>query len=124
MYNPECGAAADDLRLAKYAEEQKIPFILLSNRYSPKYIDRYINWMALKNKNRYIIPSGHYFSHILIRKTGQFWGQLAPELYDTYKDELTNVSYMILKQGATPVANIEQSYLNFDQAKEWVKQHL
>lgn len=120
VYNPERGGSSRDLQLAKHAEENNMPYLLISMRYSPAYIDHYINSFGLKNKNRYIIPSGYYFSHILIRKQGQFWAQVAPELYGKYRDELTKVSYMILKKEKQPISNLANQYPEFKASKEWL----
>ncbi len=121
IFNPECGGSSRDLKLAKFAEDNNMPYILLSNRFSPSYIDRYIKWAGLKNGNRYVIPSGHYFSHILLKKHGQFWSKVAPEVYQKYKDELVNVSYMILKQGEIPIVNVDNQYPNYELAKQWLE---
>jgi len=105
FYFPNCGAADKEVEIAKFAEDNNIPVILISDTYSPvRMLDLYKKH-NLRNKNQYIIPTVDKHEDLNLKKKLQFIKDVKPQLHETLKDDLIFASLMIVSRDGNAEVN-------------------
>lgn len=88
IFFPNCSGAYKEVELAKYAEDNKIPYLLISDTYSPARMKDLYRKHNLKNRNLYILPTIKKENKFILRKRCEFLKKVCPDNYAIYNDEL------------------------------------
>ena len=124
FYYPNCRGADSIFKVTKFAEEQGIPYILISDIYSPKRMKELNIKHNLKNNNLYIIPTLEKSDKIKLKKRLNFIKELCPNCYTKYMDELAFLSQVIIKKNKDtevyPV--LIDGYVQKETPIEWIKE--
>ena len=88
FYFPNCQQADGDVKLAKFAEENNIPYLLISDTYSPNRMKELYLKYDLKNNNQYVIPTIDKKQKSVLKKRLEFMKVISQEGYLEYKDGL------------------------------------
>lgn len=98
LYFPNCSSAEGKLEIAEFAQQNGLPYLLISDTYSPARMQDLYYRHHLKNRNLYILPTLAGGDNILFNKRLSFIRELSPELYTTYRDELIFVTALIVSK--------------------------
>jgi hypothetical protein len=85
---PNCSGADKEFEIAKFAEENNIPYLLISDTYSPHRLKELYRRHSLKNKNLYILPTRTRKDKFILKKRLEFLKDVTPDNYAIYKDGL------------------------------------
>lgn len=126
FYYPDCGAAGKEVEIAKFAEENNIPYLLISNTYSPRRMKDLYLIHGLKNRNQYILPTTISTSKMILRKSKDFITELCPACYEKHKDDLIFANALIVsKENGVKVNPLEgEGTSSKDFLINWVKEEL
>lgn len=117
FYFPNCSGAGIYVDVAKFAEDRKIPFLLISNTYSPKRMTELYTTQNLENNNLYIIPTVTKQNNKLLRKQLNFLHELDPAFYSKYGEELIFPQLFVISKDGQMTAKPKQ-ITNIDWIKE------
>jgi|GEM_PF-6405643 len=121
---PNCSGADKEYEIAEFAEKNNIPYLLISDTYSPRRMKELHSRHNLKNKNYYILPTKTKKGRFILRKRLEFMKEVSPENYVVYKDELINVTLMRVSTDKTSKINpiIVGGYRYKSFLIEWMKE--
>ncbi|WP_294672657.1 hypothetical protein [uncultured Fluviicola sp.] len=102
---PNCSGADKEVEIAKFAEENKIPYLLISDTYSPQRMKDLYHKHDLKNRNYYILPTKKKKDKFLLKKRSEFMKEVSPDNYAIYKDDLIFASLMKVSANKTVKVN-------------------
>lgn len=124
FYYPNCSGADSLFKIPKYAEKHNIPYILISEIYSPERMKQLNIKYDLKNKNQYIIPTLEGGEKLILKKRINFIKELCPSCYSEYLDRLAFFSQVkITNHKNTEVYPIMiNGYVQKESPIEWIKE--
>lgn len=124
FYYPNCSGADSLFKVPKYAEKHNIPYILISEIYSPERMKQLNIKYDLKNKNQYIIPTLEGGEQLILKKRINFIKELCSSCYEEYLDELAFFSQVkIANNNYTEVYPIMiNGYVQKESPIEWIKE--
>lgn len=94
FYFPNCSGAGSDVEIARFAEENNISYLLISDTYSPRRMKELYSKFDLKNKNQYIIPTTDRKKKPTLKKRLEFMKEVSPESYIQLKNGLIFATVM------------------------------
>lgn len=124
FYYPNCSGADSLFKVPKFAEKHNIPYILISEIYSPERMRKLNMKYDLKNKNQYIIPTLDGEEQLILKKRINFIKELCPSCYSEYLDGLAFISQVkIANNNKTEVYPIViDGYIQKESPIEWIEQ--
>ncbi|MNK09847.1 hypothetical protein D3C87_278290 [compost metagenome] len=120
---PNCSGADKEFELAKFAEVNNIPYLLISDTYSPRRMKELYRRHDLKNRNYYILPTKTKKDKFILRKRLEFIKDVSPDNYAIYKDELIFTTLMKVSTDKTSQVNpiIVGGYRYKEFLIEWIR---
>jgi hypothetical protein len=124
IYNPFCNAS-DEFNLALYAENEGIPYMLVSSTNDTNMIHKWFAQAQPTKTHKYIIPSGVGFPREVLQKYNRFVAAICDSCRKEYRDELRYVKYLIIKKNDRVVLGFASWELNtFVGIKRWLDSHI
>lgn len=102
---PNCSGADKEFEIAKFAEENNILYLLISDTYTPLRMKELYRRHDLKNRNCYILPTKTKENQVILMKRLEFMKDISPENYAIYKDELIFATLMKVSADKTTRLN-------------------
>nr|WP_294859009.1 hypothetical protein [uncultured Fluviicola sp.] len=120
---PNCSGADKEYEIAEFAEKNNIPYLLISDTYSPRRIKELHSRHELRNKNYYILPTRTKKDRFVLRKRREFIKDVSPDNYTIYKDELIFATLVKVSPDKTTRVNpmIVGGYRYKEFLIEWMK---
>jgi len=122
FYYPNCSAVKKEFEIAQFAQENNIPFLMISEIYSPRRMKELYLKYGIDNKNQYIIPSLNRKGRYVLRKRVIFIQEVCPSCYDEKKDELIFVTLLKVSKNGIAVNDPTRSYGKTEFYTNWIKQ--
>lgn len=121
---PNCNGADKEFEIAKFAEKNNIPYLLISDTYSPLRLKELYRRHDLKNRNCYILPTKTKKDKFILRKRLEFMKNVSPENYAIYKDELIFATLVKVSTDKTSQVNpiIVGGYRYKEFLIEWIRE--
>lgn len=98
FYNPNGCGAEGQIKIAKFAESKKIPYVLISRIFSPQRMKELYLLYDLDNKNQYILPTTINSNDIILRKMIDFISEVCQECNKIHQDDMAFTKAMILSK--------------------------
>ena len=122
FYYPNCHAVKNEFEIAQFAKENSIPFIMISDIYSPGRMKELYREYGLENKNQYIIPSMNRKGRFVLKKRLEFIKRICPSCYDKQKDELIFATLLKVAINGNLTTEPMGGYGKEEFYTDWIKQ--
>jgi len=122
FYYPNCKNINLELAMARFAEKNEIPYILISDTYSPERTQLWFANSGLKNQNHYVIPSINKKNRLVLCKKRDFIKSCSPECYDLLKDELIHSTLFRFSKEKNSSTEPMGGYGRVEFYTDWIKQ--
>jgi len=78
VWYPSCNSSRHVIQFAEQLDSAGVPYLLASLSYDLRTMQDYFRGATIRNKNMYIVPSGHQYSAKIVIKQNQLLSAVCP----------------------------------------------